>query len=215
MGGPAVAHAKQLTTAEEDNRWRVAKKILGVALFYSVGCLYGWLGNGWTLAQSCYFTTATVTTVGYGDYAPKTELMKVCDIFFVCAGVTLVGQAINDFSNELIEIQKKRFAELDEEAVSKGRAAQRFTRVCMASFSEIVAIVALSTVFFKYNEGWSWVDAFYWSIVTITTVGYGDLTPTKETSRMFSAVYMVLAVVVVAYSMGKISLILMDMKVNK
>ena len=41
------------------------------------------------------------------------------------------------------------------------------------------------------------------------------MSPTKETSRMFSAVYMVVAVVVVAYSMGKISLILMDMKVNK
>ena len=32
-------------------------------------------------------------------------------------------------------------------------------------------------------EGWSKVDALYWTFVTSTTLGYGDITPRKKASR--------------------------------
>ena len=36
-------------------------------------------------------------------------------------------------------------------------------------------------------EGWSFNDSLYWSIVTATTVGYGDMTPQNKISRLLSA----------------------------
>ena len=35
-------------------------------------------------------------------------------------------------------------------------------------------------------EGWGRFDSFYWSFITATTVGYGDLRPTRIGSRLIA-----------------------------
>ncbi len=54
-------------------------------------------------------------------------------------------------------------------------------------------IVLLSQVARK-REGWSRGDAIYWSLITATTVGYGDLCPVKSTTRIISVVIAFLGV---------------------
>jgi voltage-gated potassium channel len=38
------------------------------------------------------------------------------------------------------------------------------------------------------HEGWSRFDSFYWSFITATTVGYGDVRPVKKRSKIISIV---------------------------
>lgn len=49
-------------------------------------------------------------------------------------------------------------------------------------------IAAIGTVFYKLVEGWSWVDSFYFTMVTLTTVGYGDLAPSSDIAQLFTVV---------------------------
>ena len=50
-------------------------------------------------------------------------------------------------------------------------------------------ILILGTVVYHYLEGWTWVDSFYFSAVTGSTVGFGDLTPTTDASKLFTVFY--------------------------
>lgn len=48
-------------------------------------------------------------------------------------------------------------------------------------------ITALGQVVGK-KERWSAFDSFYWSFITATTVGYGDLRPTAKASKVYAIV---------------------------
>lgn len=43
-------------------------------------------------------------------------------------------------------------------------------------------VLAVGTVAYRLLEDWSWVDAFYFSAVAVTTVGFGDLAPSTDAS---------------------------------
>jgi len=49
------------------------------------------------------------------------------------------------------------------------------------------AVTVLGQIVGK-QEGWSRFDSFYWSFITATTVGYGDVRPSKRASRLLSIV---------------------------
>jgi hypothetical protein len=60
-----------------------------------------------------------------------------------------------------------------------------------------VGLVALGTVVFQALENWSWVDSFYFSVVTVTTVGYGDLTPDTDGAKLFTVFYIIAGISIV------------------
>jgi voltage-gated potassium channel len=51
------------------------------------------------------------------------------------------------------------------------------------------ALVLTGTLFYWRFEDWTLVESFYFCIVTLTTVGYGDLSPTTDATRIFTVVY--------------------------
>lgn len=49
--------------------------------------------------------------------------------------------------------------------------------------------MVLGTVAYRQLEEWTWIESFYFTVVTITTVGYGDLQPSSDASRMFTSIF--------------------------
>ncbi|MGA7097259.1 MAG: potassium channel family protein [Acidimicrobiia bacterium] len=57
-----------------------------------------------------------------------------------------------------------------------------------------IGVIGVGTVFYKFVEGWSWVDSVYFTVVTLTTVGFGDLHPTQDISKVFTIVFILVGV---------------------
>ena len=55
-------------------------------------------------------------------------------------------------------------------------------------------LIAAGTVSYHYLEDWSWTESFYFTVCTLTTIGYGDLYPTSDTSRLFTAIFALVGV---------------------
>ena len=52
------------------------------------------------------------------------------------------------------------------------------------------------------GQPWGYIDSFYFSAMTLTTIGYGDLYPTNDLSKIFTVVYAVMGVAIVLYALG-------------
>ena len=65
----------------------------------------------------------------------------------------------------------------------------------------VFAALALGTVAFHLLEGWSILDSLYVTVQTVTTVGFGDLTPRTPLGRAFATIFMMLGVGIVLYAL--------------
>ncbi len=53
----------------------------------------------------------------------------------------------------------------------------------------LVGIITLGTVFFHLVEGWSWLDSYFFTVITISTVGYGKLVPVTALGMIGTTVF--------------------------
>jgi voltage-gated potassium channel len=47
---------------------------------------------------------------------------------------------------------------------------------------------------YHYLENWSWVDSIYFSVVTLTTVGFGDFAPKTDGGKIFTIFYIIIGI---------------------
>jgi voltage-gated potassium channel len=64
--------------------------------------------------------------------------------------------------------------------------------LCAAAFA-----LSFGTIFYHLVEHLSWLDAYYFSVITLTTVGYGDITPHTAAGKIFTSIYVLFGIGVI------------------
>lgn len=56
-------------------------------------------------------------------------------------------------------------------------------------FALVGIVLAFGTIVYHNIEGWGWLDSLYFSVITLTTIGYGDLSPSTDMGKIFTIMY--------------------------
>ncbi len=88
-------------------------------------------------------------------------------------------------------------------------------------FHFVLGFFALCMVFlsglyvFMEVEGWGFVDSFYMMVITLSTVGFGEIHPLSEKGRMLTSLVIMCGVSTLAYMVGSFSQMLLDGHLHK
>jgi len=83
-------------------------------------------------------------------------------------------------------------------------------------FLIIAILLALSTAGLVFFEtGVSWANALWWSIVTLTTVGYGDITPATIAGRIIGVIIMIFGIGMLGMFTATIASIFVEKKLKE
>lgn len=61
-----------------------------------------------------------------------------------------------------------------------------------------LAVLCVGATFYHHVENLNWLDAFYFCTITLTTVGYGDITPTTDAAKLFTIFYVIIGIGIIA-----------------
>lgn len=63
-------------------------------------------------------------------------------------------------------------------------------------------MIGSGTVFFRWAEGWSWLDAYFFTVVTLSTVGYGSLVPVTTIGKLGATIYILSGLGIFAFAIS-------------
>ena len=55
-------------------------------------------------------------------------------------------------------------------------------------------LLGIGAVFYHFVEGFSWLDSFYFCTITLTTIGYGDISPKTDIGKLFTIPYAIVGI---------------------
>lgn len=71
-----------------------------------------------------------------------------------------------------------------------------------AALSALFLLIGSGTFAYHRLEHWSWIQSLYFTVTTLTTVGYGDLHPTSDSTRLFTVVFILAGVGIAIAALG-------------
>ncbi|XP_052001569.1 potassium channel subfamily K member 2-like [Xyrauchen texanus] len=133
----------------------------------------------WDLSSSFFFAGTVITTIGFGNVSPHTEGGRIFCIIYALLGIPLFGFLLAGVGDQLGTIFGKGIAKVEKMFV-KWNVSQtkiRVTSTVLFILFGCLLFVAIPALIFKHIEGWSALEAIYFVVITLTTIGFGDFVP--------------------------------------
>jgi voltage-gated potassium channel len=81
---------------------------------------------------------------------------------------------------------------------------RKYSRQLLFALFLIVVIMGSGAAFFMVVEGWSITNSFYFTGITLLTIGYGDMVPTSMLSKVATVIFGFLGIFYTAVLTGSV-----------
>jgi len=79
----------------------------------------------------------------------------------------------------------------------------------------VIFLLGTGTLVFHELEKWGYIDSFYFTTVTLTTIGYGDLVPHTDTGKLITSAFAILGVGTFLFALSVIAQNYFDERLKK
>lgn len=194
----------------------VRQAVILLIIYLSLGVVIYWFNrHNFTATEThpvvdaLYFCIVTMCTIGYGDITPNSTATKLFSILFVLVGFGFVDILLSGMVSYVLDLQEnhmlqtvKNKGEIERDArsyiidVKKGRMRIRL-KVALA-LGVVILCIGIGFGVMHFVEGLGWLDSFYLSVMSVTTVGYGDQAFKTLPGRIFAAIWLLVSTLAVA-----------------
>merc|ERR1712166_41148 len=60
-------------------------------------------------------------------------------------------------------------------------------------------------LFFVLQKKWNIIDCVYFTVLTLTTIGYGDMAPETSAKKIFTTFYVLVGFCILGYALGQVA----------
>ena len=149
----------------------------------------------WSFRSGLRYCFALISTIGFGDYIPQTQAGKIFTFFYMIIGEFPVkSQLISQWEIHIYDFQGIP-ASLLAITLSAMTLRSYFRQdnlfyscgfFLVLGFIILVILPSLLTIYI-YTESKTILDEIYFRIISITTVGFGDIVPFNSPPKRFSS----------------------------
>jgi len=202
--------------------------LIAIACYLGLSVLaFSFIFEHWTIIDSAYFAVVTFTACGYGDLTPSTSGGRLFCTFFALGGCAVLGIALGILGDHMIKSEVEKHKQLKVQGQSKvmksfvaqessggserdlsslreslGGATDNY--LSSIKIPAIIFIISCAT-FISIKEGWDFVDGLYYVIVSACTIGFGDFTPTSESTRAVAVIFVPFSVACLGAILARIA----------
>jgi len=156
-----------------------------------------------TIIECTYFMTQVITTVGYGDITPAMPRGQVFVGAYVVFSFFVIAMLVSELQGLVVDKVRKYQKDLKQRhgyalIHSQSTSSLGFKPEkppwggLVSSLAMFAGVASVWVLFFHYypGEGKTWLEAIYMSLITLSTVGFGAITPITEAGMIFAAFFM-------------------------
>ena len=168
----------------------------------------------WDHVNSVFFSFTVVTTIGYGHLFPRTTEGKAACLVYALIGIPLNALLVGSLGNLFGSKLKKILHHFQDNDFQEETTPQKRTKLIVletVGFTLLFTscLVLVPAAIFMHLEDWDFGDSLYYTLITLTTIGFGDMVPDKDTNthidtELLRWVYLVGVILWILLGMGYI-----------